>query len=677
MAKSPKVQLVIDGKDNTKEAFASVDKGLLGISTSAAKAGAAIAGAFAIATAGVVAKLVTDSIGAADNMRKLAQGAGVTTEKLSGLSWAASQSGVDLNALSAAMGRLNKGANEAQDGAGKYAETLSYLGISVANAEGGLKSADVLLAEIADKFQEFPDGAEKSAIAIELFGKSGAKLIPLLNAGSSGISDLTAQAERLGLVISDEQAAKSEQFNDTVASLGAVSKGTGNILAGELLPVMNEMSGLLLDFAEDGDTAREAAASLSVVIKGLAIGAVFVGAAFKATGSMIGAVGAAALMSATGDFKGAAFALKEGFSDYVTTTKEAMSRINTIIDGGYNTQNKQADDQKVKEKAQLSASRLVHEKYVSDIKAVRDQLIKDAEQHIKELSKTESKALAAIESAKKQQLATEVKYKDALAKLRGGSEGQGGTYSDASSLKVQAREQLQAGDIDGAKESAQAALDILLKIKAEGGNDYGFAGFALELQSIEQAADQIKLDGAQAEFDRLQQNIASVKLEAEALKNMPISVAIDGASLDSARTIIQSFASSISKDVSIPVRVQIATGEGQEPPAFAAGGRVRGPGSGTSDSILARLSNGEYVMRAAAVRKYGTNLLDNLNGLNVPKFSNGGAVGQVESMSPQAKSIGTLNFNLPGGDSFSVDVAGTSSLDDLHRAALKFGRTRS
>ncbi len=677
MAKNSKVQLVIDGKDNTKNAFESVDKGLLGISKSAVKAGAAIAGAFAVVAAGAVAKLVKKSIDAADNMRKLAQGAGVTTEALSGMSWAASQSGIGLESLATAMSRLNQGAAESVSGTGRYAEAFGALGMSALNAEGALKTADELLLEIADRFEAMPDGAQKSAFAIDLFGRSGAKLIPLLNAGSAGIAELTAQAERLGLVISDEQAAKSEEFNDNIASLGAIASGTGNILANEMLPVMNEMSGLLLDFAEDGDTAREAAASLSVVIKALAIGAVFVGAAFKATGSMIGAVGAAAFASATGDFAGAAFILKEGFSDYVNTTKEAMTRINTILDGGYNTQNKISSDQQREEKKRLSAVQIMHAHHANEVKSTRDQLLKDAESHIKDLVKMEQKAASDIATAKQAQLDTEKRYKIALAELRSGGAGDG-TYSDASALKAKSRQQLQSGDIDGAKESAQAALEILRKIKAEGGNTYGFEGFAEELLSIERAADQIKLDGAQAELEKVQQNMEQIKLEAEQLKNMPVSVQLDDASLEDAKARIQKFADSIGRDVSIPVRVVTASAGPDELPAFASGGRVRGAGTGTSDSILARLSNGEYVMRAAAVRQYGTNLLDNMNGLKLPKFADGGAVGRVANMEPAgAKSIGTLNFNLPGGDSFSVDVAGTSSLDDLHRAALKFGRTRN
>lgn len=61
--------------------------------------------------------------------------------------------------------------------------------------------------------------------------------------------------------------------------------------------------------------------------------------------------------------------------------------------------------------------------------------------------------------------------------------------------------------------------------------------------------------------------------------------------------------------------------------AFATGGNVSGPGTGTSDSIPAWLSNGEYVMRAAAVRKYGTGLMDAINRGSAPRFASGGQVG--------------------------------------------------
>ena len=67
--------------------------------------------------------------------------------------------------------------------------------------------------------------------------------------------------------------------------------------------------------------------------------------------------------------------------------------------------------------------------------------------------------------------------------------------------------------------------------------------------------------------------------------------------------------------------------------AYATGGKITGPGTGTSDSIPAMLSNGEYVIKASSVKKYGTNFLDSVNSgklsripVHVPKFADGGAI---------------------------------------------------
>lgn len=68
-------------------------------------------------------------------------------------------------------------------------------------------------------------------------------------------------------------------------------------------------------------------------------------------------------------------------------------------------------------------------------------------------------------------------------------------------------------------------------------------------------------------------------------------------------------------------------------PGYATGGYVSGPGTATSDSILARLSRGEFVIRAAAVEKYGPDLLAAINGLRfpIPKFSAGGIVDGINN----------------------------------------------
>lgn len=94
-------------------------------------------------------------------------------------------------------------------------------------------------------------------------------------------------------------------------------------------------------------------------------------------------------------------------------------------------------------------------------------------------------------------------------------------------------------------------------------------------------------------------------------------------------------------------------------PARAAGGMIRGPGSGTSDSILARLSNGEFVMRAAAVNKWGPQFMAALNGLRNPfGYAGGGLVrprfaagGMVTARAADGT---TVNLHFPSGSSFAL-----------------------
>jgi hypothetical protein len=74
-------------------------------------------------------------------------------------------------------------------------------------------------------------------------------------------------------------------------------------------------------------------------------------------------------------------------------------------------------------------------------------------------------------------------------------------------------------------------------------------------------------------------------------------------------------------------------------PKYALGGLVSGPGTGTSDSINARLSNGEYVLRANAVKYYGTDFMNSLNQMQVQTGASGGGTGGVVYLSPEDRAL--------------------------------------
>lgn len=120
-------------------------------------------------------------------------------------------------------------------------------------------------------------------------------------------------------------------------------------------------------------------------------------------------------------------------------------------------------------------------------------------------------------------------------------------------------------------------------------------------------------------------------------------------------------------------------GGGDTLPGAAAGGYVSGPGTGTSDSILARLSDGEYVMRAAAVRRWGPRFMAALNAMRNPfsGFADGGAVrvrgvpGFAGGGLARAGGGATVNLMFPGG-SFAL-TADNAIVGGLTREAKRAG----
>lgn len=140
-----------------------------------------------------------------------------------------------------------------------------------------------------------------------------------------------------------------------------------------------------------------------------------------------------------------------------------------------------------------------------------------------------------------------------------------------------------------------------------------------------------------------------------------------------------------------PVAGQVGATPAGQVDGYAEGGLIRGPGSGTSDSILARLSNGEFVMRADAVRHYGSALLQRLNSRQLPRFADGGLVSnalvpsvpmaaqQVErtveaSRGPDLSDYGYIGLDLGGGQTHEVLVRKSTEVN-LRLLAMKFGGT--
>jgi TP901 family phage tail tape measure protein len=118
---------------------------------------------------------------------------------------------------------------------------FAALGINVRDAGGHLKPMAELIGEVADKFQTMAPGAQKNAIAIQLFGRSGLQLLPFLNRGSAGIEELKKKAESLGIVIGDKQAAAFKKSIAAQREHTAAMQGLQIQIGAYVLPIMDKL----------------------------------------------------------------------------------------------------------------------------------------------------------------------------------------------------------------------------------------------------------------------------------------------------------------------------------------------------------------------------------------------------------------------------------------------------
>lgn len=224
-----------------KQHSGAIKMGLVGI-------GVAAAAAFALAVKSTISFGVE-----VDKVRKIT---GMTAETITSMAYAAEQEHTSLDALQTGWRRLSRAMSDADEGLAESKRTFDALGISIYDTEGQLKSMESMTFEIADAFAGMENDTKKAALAQELFGRSGAEMIPFLEMGAKKIRDLQEEAAELGIVMSDEMVDNSKQFGDQMTFMTTALKGVAVSLTTELLPSLIEFSDWIMDLIKQGWLTR-------------------------------------------------------------------------------------------------------------------------------------------------------------------------------------------------------------------------------------------------------------------------------------------------------------------------------------------------------------------------------------------------------------------------------------
>lgn len=233
-------------------------------------AGLAVAVA-AIGTA--IGGLVFSTADASAQLVDLSTKTGITTTRLQELDYIAGQVGTSQETITGSLARLVRSMSGAQtqysdyaaaqaeaaakgeefDGTlGDNAAAFDRLGVKVTDSSGNLRDSEAVFADLLTALGKVPNEAERDALSMSIFGKSAQELNPLIKAGTGELARLAEEAHKVGAVMSEEDVAAFEAFDDTLASLQAGLKGTLGTLAGAFLPgfqaVFDQAGGYLEQF---------------------------------------------------------------------------------------------------------------------------------------------------------------------------------------------------------------------------------------------------------------------------------------------------------------------------------------------------------------------------------------------------------------------------------------------
>lgn len=195
--------------------------------------------ATAVATA--IFGITESAARAGDELDKTKDLTGLSVEQLQRLRGAAKLAGVDVDGITISMQLFSRQVSQAAMGQQMSVRAFQMLGISIFGANGKLKDNHTLLLEVADAFSKLHNQQVKTDLALQLFGRSGGRMVNLLKNGAAGVSELEAEFNKFGFTLSEVQSKQAAQFQDRLTMVGFALKGLKNAIGIELLPQVSKL----------------------------------------------------------------------------------------------------------------------------------------------------------------------------------------------------------------------------------------------------------------------------------------------------------------------------------------------------------------------------------------------------------------------------------------------------
>lgn len=180
--------------------------------------------------------IADEASAAGDKIDKQSQALGMSRRAYQEWDYILGQSGASIDSLGTSMKTLN---SAVLSDSKETREVFEDLGLSMSELNGLTQESQ--FEKVVRAFQQLPAGAEKSALAVKLFGRNGQDLLPLLNSSSDSIDEMRAECEELGIIMSDDMIDASVNYQDALDKMNRTFTASKQVIGAEFLPVLTNM----------------------------------------------------------------------------------------------------------------------------------------------------------------------------------------------------------------------------------------------------------------------------------------------------------------------------------------------------------------------------------------------------------------------------------------------------
>tara|TARA_R110002110_G_scaffold332075_4_gene543122 strand:- start:5035 stop:7191 length:2157 start_codon:yes stop_codon:yes gene_type:complete len=551
---------------------------------------------------------------------------GIAVETLAGLRLAAEGSGLEFSNLEGGLVRFQKSMVDSENGTKKLEDAFGTLGVKVKDSDGNFRKTNDTFNDVMKSLSQMESGAERNALAMEIFGKSAGP--GLIQSGAlDNLESMTELAKEFGVAIDEQAIASMARFQRSMATFDMAFQGTLSKLM-EALAGKNSMS-MGIDAASEsmiwfGSVASDALALAGQQAENL-IGTMTIAAvAFSGVGSPLQRLDTA--LSITKDLVIETVIAKSNYDHMFTRANEAVIKFNSLSAETKKTQEESAvilkeqletEEQKAKrEKASAAAAKAKAKAEKEALEAlklqmkiikgnqtltekIQDSLISNydmfASEHEKELSR-----IAEKENRQQMQisrnLASEIEAINELEKLTGET-------IEAVMARGLAEEDAADASLEASVERIKAEAELKSKLAEEELTRKAEA-HAKEIQyGMDLAKSAMVI--ASARIDFIEENAEANEAAAQKVFRLKQMEAVGRIAISTAEGVMAALGAYpgppgmlLASGVAAAGVIQMATVHAQTPPSFHMGGL-------NPDEGNARILKGEAVLDRETVRRIG------------------------------------------------------------------------